>query len=453
MIIRFTSTNPNALDILKKNPESFSGIQLRSHKNGVAIGRIISAKIPIEYHMIFQDTKYSYSQDSSNQIDFQSYCNPRAALGLIGELLRHVLVSDQDWRDTDIPWLNSTIGEVDTRDFNHTIIVDNLYADGFNLDGGLVLEKYFKEISLKRNGQNQFELKIDVCRDTIHYTINLLAFVCMYLAATNKQPWYLNRDIASKYIRVLENIGDVPYFILYLFARSCLPSEELFNEFAPRLENIFYSYDDRANDLTMVYGNTQSMRLRSISDLLLTNDKIFSNIIEIGCGDGDYPRRLAKKLNNGLSWWSYDIEDHSYLNRKIPEMMGKLATFKFTQEWDQIPLLDNPIVLLVEVIEHMSVEEAIELICRILDKHSPTQLIITTPNRTFNNYYRFDPEDDGFRHSDHNFEMTQEQFKEYILSIIKLLPYDASFFGIGDRIDADYTTQGVVLTRKDPGSS
>jgi len=446
MIVRITSTNQNFLDLLKKNPSSFNGYQLRKHKNGTAIGRIVG---PNEYHMVFHDTKYSYSQDTTNQIDFQSFCNPRVALGLVGTFLRHILVSEEAWMSDTISWLERTVEDLDNNGNHHRIEIDNIYADGYNLDRGLVLEKYFKEISLHPIGRNQFRLVVDVEENTLHYAINLATFVCMYLAATNRQPWFLNNDLAKKYIRVLENVRDVPYFILYLFARVCLPTEKMFMEFKPRIESIFNkAHDDY--DLAMVYGNTQLMRLNHISDMLLDDGSINTNIVEIGCGEGDYPRKLARKLADGLEWWSHDTEDFNFLSHRVPERMRDSIKFSFTQDVTDIPIYDDPTVLMVEVIEHMPLEEATDLIVSTIERFNPRRMIITTPNRSFNKWYRFDALDRQFRHDDHDFELTTEEFESYIMALLdesKLRKYEAEFFGIGDRIGKEHISIGVELRK------
>ena len=441
MIIRITSDNPHFLDLLRKNPATFGGFQLREHKNGVAIGRIISNS---EYHMVFQDTKYSYSKDTSNQIDFQSYCNPRAALGLVGVFLRHTLISESDWSNSEIPWLEKTVEEVDDDEYHHRIVIDNIYADGFSKNRGFVLAKYFNGVKLIHLGGNQYRLEVAVT-STLHRAINLAAFVMMYIAATNKQSWFLNKDLANKYIKVMENIKHVPYFVLYLFARSALPTEALFDEFRPRLEALLH------HELHMKYGNTQTMRINQIRSMIIEDGTVNTNIVEIGCSDGDYPRKLARKLSSGLSWWSHDVDDYGYLNSYVPEKMSDDTSFTFTQSFDEVPVQDNTTVLMVEVIEHMEIDEAKQLIASVINKHQPDRIIITTPNRTFNRWYKFDELGIEFRHADHKFEFTTPEFANFIKNVMTsngyYSSYSTDFFGIGDSIDSEFTSNGVDMRR------
>ncbi|MCB0745770.1 MAG: hypothetical protein KDC67_17840, partial [Ignavibacteriae bacterium] len=52
-------------------------------KKGIALGMINIEKN--EYNALFQDTKYSYAEDMSNQIDFQSFCSARLVLDVLTE--------------------------------------------------------------------------------------------------------------------------------------------------------------------------------------------------------------------------------------------------------------------------------------------------------------------------------------------------------------------------------
>jgi len=215
-------------------------------------------------------------------------------------------------------------------------------------------------------------------------------------------------------------------------------------------ENWSSEYDKEVVKLTSAFPDLKSLKDEDycyINHFALKHTNEGDYILDVGCGIG-LLCNLLKKYNRkpvGIDVSTLAVETAKN------NVEGVAFNQMYCEQLDyQGGLFDC--VTCTEVIEHLKEPGvAIGEMLRVLKPRG--KLIITTPNRTFNNYYRFDPEDDGFRHSDHNFEMTQEQFKEYILSIIKLLPYDASFFGIGDRIDADYTTQGVVLTRKDPGSS
>jgi hypothetical protein len=425
------------MSILRKNPNSFRGIQLRELKNGVAIGRVVG---PTQYDMVFQDTKYSFSDDMTNQIDFQSYCNPRVFLSMVSIFLRHMITEQDKYESAEISWLDTTVGELDSSDHTHTMMIDNVYADGFSPERGFVLNKYFPEVKLEYKHGRLFGLTIETNQSVFHL-MNLASLVMVYIAANNRQKWWLSKDMVAKYIRILKNLRPVPYFVLYLFARNCIRGENDFEFFKADLE----SCSDQ--DPEMTWGNTQQMRIREVGDRLLVDGEIPHNVIEVGCGEMDYPRHYLKKMGEDTVWWSHDLTDYSHIAPKIRERTG-VREFWFTQDIDAIPKYDSSVLLMVEMIEHMPLKEAKSYVRDLLVKFRPTKVIMTTPNRNFNRHFEID----RFRHDDHHFEFTPEEFAMFIVDVMYELPSDHGYnrvtaFGIGDKVGGDYLTLGMELER------
>lgn len=422
---------------LQKNPDNFGGIQLRQIKNGVGIGRVISKQ---EYHLIFQDTKYSFSEDTSNQIDFQSYCNPRVFLTLASIFLRHLLVEKNQYESQKVSWLNTTMGELDSAGYQHTLIIENLYADRLSRQRDFVFSKYFPEVTLTQKSECLYSLRIETNRSVFHL-INLASLVCMYLAATNSQPWFLNQELCAKYVRIIKNLAPVPYFILYLFSRACIPTLEMFNKLKADLES---SFDGQLN---LCWGNTQDMRMRAVRDFLLIEGQIPDHVLEMGCGEMDYPRTFIKKLNPDRQWWCVDPDDYSHLAERI-KSQKKCDNLFFSQNLNAISGdLQGCCLLMTEVVEHMAELEAYCLIKTILELYTPNRGIITTPNIKFNQYYQFE-EDRELRHHDHRFEFNFDQFKQFMERVIKGLPYNLKFFGIGDQVNDEYVSLAVEIQRQ-----
>lgn len=455
MIIKIKSDNPELASLLRKNPESFDGFQLREVKNGVGIGRVVS---PTEYHLVFQDTKYSFSgKDRSNQIDFQSYCNPRVFLTLASIFLRHLMYEREAYESDEIPWLGATNAEVESRGSKYVLEIENVYADGFSFNRGFVLNKYFEEINLERKRGCIF--KLTVTADSLFRAVNLTALACVYLTTTNQQPFFVNKDIARKYIRVIKNLSPVPYFVLYLFARTCLPSKEIFEALRPELEDAF------EGEVSLTWGNTQRMRINAISDTILDEYGAIPEdvVIEVGCGEMDYPRSLLGKLTEGARWVSVDKEDFSHLvpaiNRRHKTDQLAFLTSEFAEGLletrsrlgDVIKerLGDTEkehLILMIEMIEHMPYPDAVQLVSKYVSTFNPKRVVITTPNFDFNKYFAID----GFRHDDHHFELNPDGFEKFIEEVTSACgeyDYDANFFGIGDRVKEDYLSLGCLLTR------
>ena len=90
----------------------------------------------------------------------------------------------------------------------------------------------------------------------------------------------------------------------------------------------------------------------------------------------------------------------------------------------------------------MAEEDSKKIIKYVLDNIPYNKIIITTPNFEFNKYYNMT----GFRHSDHKWEYTGEQFISYIKDVVPdNIPKE--FVGIGDTVDGISVTQAVIITK------
>jgi len=102
-------------------------------------------------------------------------------------------------------------------------------------------------------------------------------------------------------------------------------------------------------------------------------------------------------------------------------------------------------VILTEVIEHMSPEEAQALILQVCAEVDFDRFIITTPNADFNPFYELE----GYRHPDHKWEMGEKEFGQWIDGFIETAGCRAEPAAIGDGVNSIRTTQGVILTKKE----
>ena len=105
MIIQISSHNPHLLDVLNKNPDTDFGIYAKALRNGQLVGNAINAH---QYDVVFQDTRYSYLPEESNQIDFQSYCSPLVILHCCNEFFKDLLQEKEAYFTQEIKWLGKS---------------------------------------------------------------------------------------------------------------------------------------------------------------------------------------------------------------------------------------------------------------------------------------------------------------------------------------------------------
>lgn len=423
MVIQINSSG-DLLSVLFKNPDTDFGLYLRSMRNGYVVGNAIS---PNEYHCVFQDTKHSYTRYEDNQIDFKSFCTPVAVLNIFSELFRHLLKDEKEVMDTDVPWLKKSLRHVDTEPC--IIEVDNIWCDSnWYRDETFLLSKYMLGIDLKEKRWNLFSLKVS--GQTVFDAINKVALVAFFLSITNRDRAYIDDSFVTKYARILGNIKGVPYFVYYLFIkRACIQSQKIFKQMKPYLETTFKK--NTGQDIEFTINDTHTDRLQFIR-----NNIDFSNtILDYGCGEFRATRFMAKKVTGKV--YSYDLEDYSELHEKFQKRYA--FEWEFVKSLEDVPKTEPLSVVMAEVVEHNELKDIETQIKTLCKKWNVKQLIITTPNRDFNKHY-FDS--DEFRHDDHKWEMTCDEFTEWIDSFgFK----NVTHHSIGDRVEKDFVTCGVVI--------
>ncbi|MGI2326725.1 3' terminal RNA ribose 2'-O-methyltransferase Hen1 [Planococcus sp. YIM B11945] len=109
-------------------------------------------------------------------------------------------------------------------------------------------------------------------------------------------------------------------------------------------------------------------------------------------------------------------------------------------------LKGKDLMILCEVIEHIDEERLPKAFDTILNSYAPTSLIVTTPNREYNEIYDMD---DHFRHDDHRFEWTRQEFRDWCTARNHHGHYELEFMGIGEEdLQQGFPTQMCVFKRK-----
>ncbi|MFF2588046.1 3' terminal RNA ribose 2'-O-methyltransferase Hen1 [Peribacillus butanolivorans] len=110
-------------------------------------------------------------------------------------------------------------------------------------------------------------------------------------------------------------------------------------------------------------------------------------------------------------------------------------------------LKNKDVIILCEVIEHIDEYRLPKVLDTILHNYQPNALIITTPNREYNEVY---DKEDVLRHNDHRFEWTRAEFRQWCTERNHRDIYSLKFEGIGEEHDTyGYPTQMCVFERKE----
>jgi hypothetical protein len=422
MIIKIKSNNKYLLDILHKNPNTDEGLYFKELKNGIIVGNAVSEH---QYDCVFQDTKYSYLPEDSNQIDFQSYCSPLIVLNLLTEFFSHLLKETKELEQSTISWLDKKYIEIDSEET--TIEIPTIYVDsGWIRDGKFLLGKYISGIELTHKVGNNYSLKLN--GKNIIEAINKLSLTALFIQITNRYAiyTYITDDFAEKYIRILTNIKDVPYFVFYLFIKRVMRSPQQFESYKPMLEKYF------EGSVQFVFTDTHNSRKEFICSKIDFNQPV----LDFGCGELQYFKKLRGR-GFKQNYIAFDEYDYEFLVNKMREEDKSTNLFWKSKLEDLVGFEGQ--VILSEVIEHNTLEDAKNIMTWIRDNTKFTQLYITTPNSDFNQYYEMT---EDFRHNDHHFELTKLEFKDLINSIFT---QEKTYHGIGDCVHGIYPTSAAII--------
>lgn len=219
--------------------------------------------------------------------------------------------------------------------------------------------------------------------------------------------------------------------------------ENLFQEALTR----FDSLDDR--DVT---ANTSLAKLRYSAFADVIKDYRFTEVVDMGAGEGNLLELLIQNKNLSSIFACEPTQSGLLKMKKKVEIWAK-SGLTFVQPdiiqsslfYVDDRLIGKQCLALCEVIEHIDADRIDSVLDILLGKYAPGTLLISTPNIEYNPVYHID----GFRHRDHRFEMTRQEFQNFITKHADKAGYEASFLGIGDlHLDYGQPTQMAVITKK-----
>lgn len=175
-------------------------------------------------------------------------------------------------------------------------------------------------------------------------------------------------------------------------------------------------------------------------------------IVDFGSGEGKLSVRLA--FMDGVKE-ILAVEPSEAENLKAKRRFDKAKEVPGFVEpktlWGSLFYYDErlkgkDLIVLCEVIEHIDEQRLPKAMDLILHQYAPKSFIITTPNREYNDVYDME---DHFRHDDHRFEWTREEFQTWCKERNHQHLYELEFFGIGEEHPSQgFPTQMCVFKRK-----
>ena len=423
------SENKDLSWVLCKNPES--GMIARSMRSGIVFGWYHNAQT---YVTKFNDYTNEVSfrknpNDNYNYLGSLQYCSPLLLSTIMSELFSSTL---NKLNQKDIECVNKIILKLiklNKKAINFIEKINN-YIKLFNIE----------YVETKYTGLYNFTIssKKSTIKELFNYSYLLGNLLNVLVIGYVDKP---KLDQLDKIINFMIKIN-VPYYPRYLIKTNMISKTD-FIVLKNKLEKIDNS------QVIMNWGNSQEQRYKFIE----SHVSFSSDIIDFGCGEGFYVKKLLPQLSpqNKYIAWDADPEElvkvkyfkeknQQYTNLIIPESQEEL--FRFIKDTKNDFSL-KPIILISEVFEHIEPSEAIELLKKIKLNINFSYMIITTPDVGFNIHYSPDGEI-NMRHHDHKYEYTKEEFVNVISSIFDPI-YKKSFHQVGDIIDSNSITQSCII--------
>ena len=179
-------------------------------------------------------------------------------------------------------------------------------------------------------------------------------------------------------------------------------------------------------------------------------------VLDLGCGEGKLLRKLLREnqfeeiVGMDVSHRALKIAQERLRYEQLPERQKqRLRLFQGSLIYRDKRLAGYDAAAVIEVIEHLDLPRLAAFERVLFEFACPRTVVLTTPNREYN--VQFENLQAGrFRHKDHRFEWTRDEFQSWATRISERFGYAVVFHPIGPTTeDVGAPTQMAIFTRED----
>ena len=178
-------------------------------------------------------------------------------------------------------------------------------------------------------------------------------------------------------------------------------------------------------------------------------------VLDLGCGEGKLLRKLlAEKqfeeiVGMDVSHRVLKIAQERLHHDRLPEKQKeRLRLFQGSLGYRDKRLVGYDAAAVIEVIEHLDLPRLAAFERILFEFAHPRTVVLTTPNIEYNVQFE-NLQARNFRHKDHRFEWTRDEFQSWVASVAKRFGYAVVFYPIGPEAeDVGPPTQMAVFTRR-----
>jgi 3' terminal RNA ribose 2'-O-methyltransferase Hen1 len=182
-------------------------------------------------------------------------------------------------------------------------------------------------------------------------------------------------------------------------------------------------------------ANLHQERLERAAQLLKSSGA--TRVLDMGCGEGKLLRLLLKegqfKKIVGMDVAFAELQkaqENLYLDEASPALRERLSLFQGSVTYKDARIMGFDALALVEVIEHLDSERLPTLERVIFGYANPKTVVLSTPNAEYNAVFER-LATDTFRHTDHRFEWTRQEFADWCARVCAQFSYRVKIHPVG----------------------
>lgn len=426
-ILKVGSTNPKFSYVISKNPATIKESKkpfTRQVRKGVAYGWF--SQNDQEFTLWFRDNaaEVSFAENGNSNFEYldrSRYGSSYLPIALITACLNS---ASKNIEPDDVPGFEAyatTALTVRNDRFFHRVV-----------------EAFQNEATIQVRPVGLYSYELTVRAPLVHTVLNTLQVICLLQSLSNPGiEIRLDETALEKFLKLI-NVANAPYYLRYVFATKAFSSRKSFAKLRDKLQG---------PGMIMFFGDTRRQRFDNINQQLSGGD----TLIDIGCGELFYALKLSGRYKEVFAIDAdpemAEANEGRITNRQITNVVSLNAQVDAQWVSENETLFEGADVLLTEVVEHMELEQATSLVQAILQTNF-RELIITTPNKSFNKHYGM--LDEQMRHYDHKWEMTSQEFLAWILKLEDPDQINAVAIvsGIGDIVDDEAITNYAHFVRR-----